>query len=864
MFNQMAIDSEAYELYRATLSPSPCSIQDSGDYYAQQGRKLRIAILTSGGDSQGMNAAIRSAVRMALFSGSIPYAVREGYEGLVQGGPMITEFNWNSVAQIMPLGGTIIGSARSAKFRTREGRLSATRNLLLLQIDSLIVIGGDGSLTGADLLRQEWPSLIQELEAKGEVPTGTLERHPAINIAGLIGSIDKDMLGTETTIGADSALHRIIEAVDAITISACSHQRAFIIEVMGRHCGWLALTAALASDADWLFIPEQPQDAEQWPEALSQTITRNRALGKRESIVLLSEGAIDKNGQPITAAMIQKTLAERLKLDVRTTVLGHVQRGGIPSAYDRILATLQGVHAVNVLINAAKHKQPGGVATIIGMQGSAICTLPLRECVALTRSIDDAVKRNALDEAFRLRDRDFHQDFEIYEALCASAKGATLLVPNAPRMAVVHVGPPCGGMNTATFAMARAAINRGFQPLALLGGWVSVPLDTEATEPCNCKSFGKGNLEMHCCSCAYKAATATLSWMDVDGWVGEGGSHLGTDRSLPGGRLRNIARLFERERVQALMIIGGYEAYLSLRQLQAAGETCDVLRRIPIVVVPATISNNVPGTDITLGSDTALNMIVTSCDAIRQSASSQKRTFVVEVHGGRCGYLSLLGGLAAAATFSYLPEEGIMVEDILREAAHLRRRFQDDRRLGRLIVLPERLSPALTGESLAALLEMESEGEFDVRVSKLGHLQQGREPSPFDRLLAIRFAWLAVEHLTSIAMEIQKTSREVANLTMARETTTENQSFESHDAFGTRCSLIGLHRGAVRLSSISTLSAIADDHHRRTKHPSWMKYRPIARLLAKYYVAPEALEAALDIPEGILPLSGSISNNKAQ
>lgn len=190
-----------------------------------------------------------------------------------------------------------------------------------------------------------------------------------------------------------------------------------------------------------------------------------------------------------------------------------------------------------------------------------------------------------------------------------------------------------------------------------------------------------------------------------------------------------------------------------------------------------------------------------------------------------------------------------MVEDILREAAHLRRRFQDDRRLGRLIVLPEHLSPALTGESLAALLEMESEGEFDVRVSKLGHLQQGREPSPFDRLLAMRFAWLAVEHLASMAMEARRVSNDANPMEMA-----QKQAFEASDALGTRCSLIGLHCGAVRLSSISALGAIADDHNRRTKHPSWMRYRPIAQLLAKYTVSQEALKAALDIPEGVLSL----------
>lgn len=804
--------------FSAPISPSPppnININSGSDGSTE---RLKLAVLTSGGDSQGMNAAIRSVVRMALASGCIPYAVHEGYEGLVQGGSMIVEFNWNNVAQIMPLGGTIIGSARCASFRTREGRLKAAKNLATLGIHSLVIIGGDGSLTGADILRTEWSGLLAELEANGDLPKGTLEQHPVVHIAGLVGSIDKDMIGTEMTIGADSALHRIIEAIDSITTSAYSHQRAFIIEVMGRNCGWLALAAALASGADWLLIPEVPQAVGEWQEVMCNAISRNRSLGKRESIVLLSEGAIDTTGTPITAQMVQKCLVERLGLDVRATVLGHVQRGGNPSAYDRILATLQGVHAVNVLLQGKESKTVNGVATIIGMQGAEMCKLPLKECISLTRSIDNAVKRGALDEAFSLRDKDFHEYLSIFKALCPQEMQSGGIIPTgAPRMAVVHVGPPCGGMNTATFALVRGAINRGFQPLGLIGGWSGVTLDAAATS-----------------GCTPADPITLLSWMDVDGWVGEGGSHLGTDRSLPEGRLGGIAELFHRHSINSLMIIGGYEAYLSLCQLQTAGAEYPSLR-IPMVVVPATISNNVPGTDVTLGSDTALNMIVTSCDAIRQSASSSKRAFVVEVHGGKCGYLSLVGGMAAAATFSYIPEEGISLSDVIRDASHLKHRFMDDRRAGRLLLVPERCSPVIPGDILAGLLEQEGNGEFDVRVSKLGHLQQGREPSPFDRLLAIRLASLGVDHLASFVQSIANCFDAIS------------------DEKSTRCSLIGLHAGAVRLSSLDSLGKIADNANRRTLHPSWMRYRPIAQLLAKYRVNKDALTAALDIPDGILP-----------
>jgi 6-phosphofructokinase 1 len=209
----------------------------------------RLAVLTSGGDAQGMNPALRAVVRTALNRGAEIFAVYEGYQGLVDGGDHIRSVTWNDVSGILNRGGTVIGTARSTDFRQREGRRQAVHNLVRKGIDRLVVIGGDGSLSGADLLRQEWPSLIEELVAGGLIDRETAERHPALMIAGLVGSIDNDMLGTDMTIGADSALHRITEAMDAIGSTAESHQRSFVVEVMGRHCGYLALMSAIAGNA---------------------------------------------------------------------------------------------------------------------------------------------------------------------------------------------------------------------------------------------------------------------------------------------------------------------------------------------------------------------------------------------------------------------------------------------------------------------------------------------------------------------------------------------------------------------------------------------------------------------------------------
>lgn len=223
----------------------------------------KIAFLTSGGDSPGMNSAIRAIVRMAIHMNCQPYAILEGYRGLIADEleSKIVPFGWDDVAYIMAQGGTVIKSSRCPEFREHWGRLKAARNLLAHGIDKLIVIGGDGSLTGADIFRREWPSLLAELVTKGEIPKAEADKHQNFIVVGIAGSIDNDMYGTEMTIGANSSLHRIIEAVDNISSTASSHSRAFIIEVMGRHCGWLALNACLAIGADYLLIPEDPPKA---------------------------------------------------------------------------------------------------------------------------------------------------------------------------------------------------------------------------------------------------------------------------------------------------------------------------------------------------------------------------------------------------------------------------------------------------------------------------------------------------------------------------------------------------------------------------------------------------------------------------
>jgi 6-phosphofructokinase 1 len=241
----------------------------------------KVGILTSGGDAPGMNAAIRAVVRSGLHHQVEIYAIYEGYQGMIEGGDYIRKMTWESVGGILQRGGTNIGTARSDEFRTRDGRIKAAYNLIFNGINNLIVIGGDGSLTGAHIFRQDWSFLVQDLLDKNMISTDQAETYPYLMIVGLVGSIDNDMVGTDMTIGADTALQRITEAVDAITSTAASHQRTFVVKVMGRNCGYLALMSALATGADWVLIPENPPTVDNWEEVMCNRLLAGRKAGRR-------------------------------------------------------------------------------------------------------------------------------------------------------------------------------------------------------------------------------------------------------------------------------------------------------------------------------------------------------------------------------------------------------------------------------------------------------------------------------------------------------------------------------------------------------------------------------------------------------
>jgi len=725
-----------------------------------------IAVLTSGGDAQGMNAVVRAVVRTAIGAGADVYAVYEGLQGLVDGGDRITKFDWSSVGSILHRGGTVIGTARSAEFRQRAGRLKAARNLVQHGIDRIVVIGGDGSLSGTDLFRSEWTGLLAELADAGEITAEQAARHGNLMVAGVVGSIDNDMVGTDMTVGADTALHRIVEAIDALSSTAASHQRSFVVEVMGRHCGYLALMSAIAGGADYVLIPENPPP-DGWEDEMCARLRAGRAAGRRDSIVVVAEGARSRTGEPITSQGVRDLLEERLGEDTRVTILGHVQRGGTPSAYDRWMPTLVGHAAAMEVLGASPDDEP----QLIGVRNNKVHRTPLMEAVQRTRDIPGLIDAGDYEGAMAARGSSFSEMVQVFQRI---AQVAPTDLPAGSRIAIMHAGGLAPGMNPAVRAAVRLGLSRGHTMLGVRGSFQGL-IDGDVSE---------------------------LTWGDVDGWVGIGGAELGTSRAAPGvEQFYAVSRALENHDIQALLVIGGHRAYETIHRMLQERDRYPGFQ-VPVICLPASIDNNLPGWDMSIGTDTALCSIVSSVDRLKQSAMASRRCFVVEVMGRYCGYLAFMGALSVGAERVYLHEQGVHLADLTEDVATMVAGFAAGRSF-HLAIRNEAASVGYTTEFLCQLFTEESGGHFDVRPMVLGHLQQGGNPTPYDRVHATRLAAYCVDWLSG---QIVAGKREWG--------------------------FVGLADGALATVPMKAMTDLVDTQFRRPVDQWWLELQPIMAALA--------------------------------
>jgi len=315
----------------------------------------KIAVMTSGGDAPGMNAAIRSVIRAASYYKLESVGIYRGYQGLIEGD--IQNMTARSAHHLVQKGGTVLKTARSKEFMTKEGRKKAYDNLIKHEIDAMVVIGGDGSFTGAMVFNTEF-----------DFP-----------IIGIPGTIDNDIFGTDFTIGYDTALNTAIECIDKIRDTASSHNRLFFVEVMGRDAGHIALNAGIGAGAEEILIPEEDMGIDR----LLVTLEKSRRSGKTSSLVVVAEG--DKTGENVFE--LAKYVEENLpQYDVRVSVLGHMQRGGAPSCFDRVLASRMGVHAVELLIDGQSN-------VMVGLQNGKMTTTVLENAIKEHNLIDKEILR---------------------------------------------------------------------------------------------------------------------------------------------------------------------------------------------------------------------------------------------------------------------------------------------------------------------------------------------------------------------------------------------------------------------------------------------------------------------------------------
>jgi 6-phosphofructokinase 1 len=459
-----------------------------------------------------------------------------------------------------------------------------------------------------------------------------------------------------------------------------------------------------------------------------------------------------------------------------------------------MLATLQGCEAVNAVLEAT----PDTLSPVISIIENKIVRQPLVKAVELTQEVAAAIHEKDFEKAMGLRDAEFAEYYHAY-MITTSTEQPHLILPPEKRMriGIIHVGAPCGGMNAATRAAIAYCFARGHHPIALHNGF-------------------SGLIRHH--SDKPLGAVRDVKWLDAESWSSKGGSEIGTNRTLPSEDMETVAHVFEKYDIQALFVVGGFEAFTSVSEMRKARNVYRAFK-IPMVVLPATVSNNVPGTEYSLGSDTCLNALIEFCDTCRQSASaSRRRVFVVETQGGQSGYIATIAGLSIGALAVYTPEEGINIKMIDKDIDYMRETFARDRgqsRAGKIILRNEQASKTYTTQVIADIIKEEAKGRFEARVGIPGHFQQGKEPSPMDRTRGVRFGVRSMQHLESFA-------------------SMSKQDIED-DPMSTV--VLGIRGAKVKFSAMEYVEKYETDFkHRRPKDEFWVQLKDlVSRLFFSFF-----------------------------
>ncbi|KAM0672594.1 ATP-dependent 6-phosphofructokinase [Ordospora colligata] len=778
----------------------------------------RIAIVTSGGDAPGMNSAIKSIIRTGIKWGATVYGVYNGYDGLINDN--IKKLNWDTETYYSSQGGTVLLSARSDRFLNAKGRKQAVLNMAKKRINCMIILGGDGSLKGALELKNEFrehlrellregkisseekrkirmnksrvegkvdveqttdgsgvmysdfygkpecykanPTVYHDLNSSDEVDDEKMEKDEddrcdeeeieryvyGLKVVGIPASIDNDIYGTEVSLGEDSAIHRVVEAIDHLMSTMKSHSRAFVIEVMGRKCGWIALMSALGCAADYVLLPEVPGD---WKKEMMDAIAVGKKHGKPEIFVIVSEGAVEADGTPIRVSSVVEEI-DKVGIEVRSLKLGHIQRGGPPSFQDRVYGTLFGIKAVETVM------EPVDEPLMVRVFNDEVDTIDLREVVHRNEMTGVFEKEMKFPDVFKSRNEFFRLAYVyfrkalmtrvLYENGCNTKIGS---------VGILQVGGRSSGMNAVLNAIVQYSLTIGIEPYYIPNGF---------------EGLIKGQV-----------VKAKLYEFSSD--VNNGGSAIGVGNNSDID-IEELQRKINESGLESLIVIGGSKAL----------SVIDKIKRINVIIVPATAHNNMPGTGVSIGSDTALNTILKMSDMSKLNSFSCKNSvFVIEIGGEECGYLSLMGGIAAGAFEVFIPERRYLIGNLSEAAQRLRMRFKESSRRGIVIFRNERTFCSIPTDSFCKVLKTDSKGLFETGYSILGSIQQGSNPSPTDRIYA---AILGIE-----AVDLCVANRGVG--------------------------VVGICGNSIKFTKIEDVLEAFDFEHDREKDPKWLKYSNICR-----------------------------------
>lgn len=807
---------------------------------------IRIGVLTSGGDAPGMNSAVKSIIRASLKKDIKVFGIYRGFEGLIRGD--IRKLGWNTETQESGQGGTCLLSARSQRFKTREGMKEAARNLFIRRINSLVIIGGDGSMSGALCLRKHFRELCGELIREGAVSEDhvrakmdqknmlrnksessfnsfansdsrdTKEKSKSesslsteniedilmhswesdsseefcmtqdelydLNVVGIPGTIDNDISRTDFTLGSDSAITRVIEVAEKLNTTMRSHRRIFVLECMGRDCGWITLMAGVACDADYVIIPEDPKD--EWQNDMLKSVKTAYYNHKPNIFVFLCEHAVDINGNRITMEDV-KAVIEAEGLNARGLIIGHIQRGGITSAKDRIFGAMAGIKAVEYLANSPG--EPMMVATIC----EEYLLSSLEDVIRDNCRIKELYEQRRYKEVMEMRSTSFQNMYILFEAhrkmmvmkyfkehlhsreedkegrLHANAEKKLAECEDLPdkikdmlrlkekrhlRIGVLHDGMRSAGMNAVLNGIVQMALSHGNEVLYFIDGYDGME-QMQAREA-----------DIYEFSRRHSGA----------------GSVIGTSycRVVDA---RKIKERLEDLKIDYLVVMGG------TRNLEVAKHIKNM------ILVPCCTSNNCPGTKVSIGSDTALNTIIVATAACKMTSLSVRRTiFVIEISGENSGYLSIMGGVASGVFEVLYPEE-CTLDNLVRIKKKIRDVFRRQIKNSVIIFRNQNTFDGMPVESLCKILCCDTDIRYNFSV--LGHLERGIVTSALDRINA-RLSALKVLEVCAKGM-------------------------------GT--GVVGIQCGQAVYTSLDEVLDDYDAEKDTVKHPSWLRYANVCNLL---------------------------------